>query len=671
MKKNLFSLGLIAAAAFTLTNCAQEIENPNQAPEVNGYPFEIVAKTVETKTVNDGMATKWVAGDAITLFHAESESTEYSSNNKFTITEENLAEGKFTGELVEELAEYNDWYALYPYSDKIATPGEKTTGYTYIGYSSGLNQTGYDSKASLKGSVCPLYGLATEVEAGETPEMTMRHLSSVVELKVTNTTEEPLIITSASLTATEDIVGSYFIDITTNPIAYTASDPNYVKSTATVKVSGGTELAKGESACLYLAIKPFTALEGEKLLLTVNGYEKELPLEKNVTFAAGKIKTINFAYDKEKVELPALSLPWYEDFSSEDFSNYSVVNGSSETKLYKENSVGGESPELLIGKNGGSISVEFDLAGYYGDCTLAFLANYYDRVDVKSSTVGVEISGGEIAGDYIISVPEGTQTLQLTLFNTKTDDNVRVDNLSLVKGKVQTQKLSFSSTSFTIYIGSDDYNNFNIPVLFGAMTDVLYESSDETVAEVDAQTGEITFKGVVGDVTITATASATSLYKAATASYTISLQEMIEGVSQYILSYSDVAKTAGTGYTTEESSTTAADGSSWTMKGYIKSDSKNYIQLGKGGANYIITPSSPNAIKKITVICGSSYNLTVCSLDGNELFSTKPGGGSSDYEKEVVFDLSGSSYSQVKLISRKDTGTSNAAVYISSINVEY
>ena len=202
------------------------------------------------------------------------------------------------------------------------------------------------------------------------------------------------------------------------------------------------------------------------------------------------------------------------------------------------------------------------------------------------------------------------------------------------------------------------------------MTDVLYESSDETVAEVDAQTGEITFKGVVGDVTITATASATSLYKAATASYTISLQEMIEGVSQYKLSYSDVAKTTNS-YTTEESSTTAADGSSWTMKGYIKSESKDYIQLGKGGANYIITPSSPNAIKKITVICGSSYNLTVCSLDGTELFSTKPGGGSSDYAKEVVFDLSGSSYSQVKLIGRRDSGTSNAAVYISSINVEY
>ena len=300
MKKNLFSLGLIAAAAFTLTNCAQEIENPIQEPEVNGHPFEIVAKTTDTKTVNDGMSTNWVAGDKINLFHVESEGISYSSNNLFTITEENLAEGKFTGTLTEELAEYNDWYALYPYAERITTPAEneETKGYTYIGYKNGLNQTGYNSMASLKNTVCPLYGIASEVEAGDTPEITMRHLSSVVEIKVTNKNDEPLIVTSASLTAEEDIVGSYYIDITKYPVVYTPSGGSYVSTTAAVNVSGGTELAKGESASLFVAIKPFTAANGSKLVLSVNGYNKELTLTKDVTFTAGKIKTINFNYDQ-------------------------------------------------------------------------------------------------------------------------------------------------------------------------------------------------------------------------------------------------------------------------------------------------------------------------------------------------------------------------------------
>ena len=105
------------------------------------------------------MATKWEKDDAISLFHTEWEGTEYSSNNEFSITEENLATGKFTGTLTEELAESNDWYALYPYNENVKTPGAKTSGYMYIGYSNGLNQTGYDSMASLKGSTCPLYGV--------------------------------------------------------------------------------------------------------------------------------------------------------------------------------------------------------------------------------------------------------------------------------------------------------------------------------------------------------------------------------------------------------------------------------------------------------------------------------------------------------------------------------
>ena len=61
---------------------------------------------------------------------------------------------------------------------------------------------------------------------------------------------------------------------------------------------GMIDAAKGESAILYLAIKPFTAATGEKLVLSVNGYEKERTMTKDVTFTAGKIKILNFSYDK-------------------------------------------------------------------------------------------------------------------------------------------------------------------------------------------------------------------------------------------------------------------------------------------------------------------------------------------------------------------------------------
>ena len=70
MKKILFSLGVMLSA-FALTNCTQEIENPAQQPESAGHPFEIVASMADTKTVNDGMSTKWAEGDQVNLFHVE------------------------------------------------------------------------------------------------------------------------------------------------------------------------------------------------------------------------------------------------------------------------------------------------------------------------------------------------------------------------------------------------------------------------------------------------------------------------------------------------------------------------------------------------------------------------------------------------------------------------
>lgn len=308
MKKQIISWGMMLAAAFTLTNCAKEIEGPAQESETKGYPFEIVASAVSTKTVNDGMATKWEENDKINLFHVEAGGTaDYQNDKAFTVAD--VDAGRFTGELSSplEAEKKYDWYAIYPYSSNITTPGEREAGYTYIGHRNGLNQSGYNSTAALAGTICPFYGVAKAVDANTTPSIDMKHLSSVVAINVTNTTNTPVTITTASLTATEDIVGSYYIDITGSSVTYNPSE-GYVEKTATVNVSGGTALAEGESAILYLAIKPFTAAEGTNLMLSVNGLEKTLELPNDVEFSAGKIKTLNFNYDVENVEVPAISV---------------------------------------------------------------------------------------------------------------------------------------------------------------------------------------------------------------------------------------------------------------------------------------------------------------------------------------------------------------------------
>lgn len=116
-------------------------------------------------------------------------------------------------------------------------------------------------------------------------------------------------------------------------------------------------------------------------------------------------------------------------------------------------------------------------------------------------------------------------------------------------------------------------------------------------------------------------------------------------------------------YSTTEKSVVAADGATWKITGYGSSDDN--IQLGKGGANYILTPSSTAAIKSIEVECTSSYYLAVANTSGTEITASQPSDG------KITFDLSASSETQVKLIARRASGTSNAAVYITKVTVNY
>ena len=515
MKKQIISWGMMLAAAFTLTNCAKEIDAPVQEPESNGYPFEIIASTVDTKTVNDGMSTKWAEGDQLNVFHALGDDTNYVNDGAFTVSD--IEKGVFTGTIAEQLdvEEEYDWYVMYPYNSKVTTPGTQTAGYTYIGYSSGLNQSGYNSMASLKGSVCPLYGILKY--GGVKPELEMQHLSSVVAINVTNDTDEPLTITTASFTAPEDIVGSYHIDITKTPVVYTASGANYVNATATVNVSNGTALAKGESAILYAAIKPFTAAAGQKLTLSVNGYSKEITLAEDVTFTAGKIKTLNFSYDKEAGE--GLALPWYEDFSSKDLSKYVITNGGTTTALYSTGDIlaGGKAPEILLSKSGGSLTATLATGGYAGELTLSFKSNHADYVTV---TVTGGVTTKKVTdSEYTLTVPEGISTFDVTLKNTNSS-NTRVDDIEVAKARL-VQTLEFESDVYEFLIGSDELSAFTGQVVSGAQTEVTYSSNNADVAEVDAETGQVTLTGETGTAVITASAVQTSEYKAAVATYSI------------------------------------------------------------------------------------------------------------------------------------------------------
>ena len=304
MKKALFFAGL-AAATLSFVGCNKEADYAG-----NGTPIEIVLNTVDTRTVNEGLETKWKANDALSVFYASAGTTEWSANTKFTVTdtEAGLAKGE-----VSLTAESNDWYLFYPYKSQIPNP--KTTledntrdGYVYVG--SGANssqkQTGLNSMAHLAGGDLPMVGIQKGVAASEQPNVTMKHLTTVARVNVTNATAAPITITAVSFTAPENVVGTYFIDFSGDEPDFTESGDSYVSKTARLEVKDAEPLAAGATASFYIAMKPFTAPVGSTLKVQVYAgaevSESELELTNAVSFQANHIKKLNVEYAPEAVE---------------------------------------------------------------------------------------------------------------------------------------------------------------------------------------------------------------------------------------------------------------------------------------------------------------------------------------------------------------------------------
>lgn len=308
MRKSFVYAAGLMCLALSITDCQKElVDQTTPASEPN---FELFAQPVTTKTANDGLDTKWVAEDAINVFHAEAGSTAYDSDGRFTVKD--IETGRFDGTVSKSLSadKSYDWYAFYPYTSQISTPGDREVGWVTVGGTS-QTQTGNGSRVHLAGESCPLYGIASNVASDKVPSISMNHLTSVIKVSVTNNSGEDLTVSSVSFTGTEDIVGTYFINFAASPVAYKSSGNAYVSSTASLTVSNGEALANGSSADFYIALKPFTAKTGSTLKLAVNGYEKTLTLKNDITFTAGHIKPLNFNFDKKVLD--CVALPWSID----------------------------------------------------------------------------------------------------------------------------------------------------------------------------------------------------------------------------------------------------------------------------------------------------------------------------------------------------------------------
>lgn len=293
--KKIFALGWMLVAALALTNCSKE---ETVAPTLE-KDFVVYADLDATRTVADGYATSWADGDNLNIFHAVAgeETATYVSDGEFTLSD--AAAGTFTGTVtgVEDGTSY-DWFAIYPYSSFNTTPAK--AGYMTIAAltqeQAGVNNTTHTSGA-------PLYGV---VKGGSSvaPEFSMKHLSSMIKVNVTNVVDEAVSIKSILVeTAGTKITGTYYVDITGDAPVYTSSGESYTYTSAQLNVTGEVAVQPNETAAYYLTVCPFEVAEGatETITVTVTDNSDEVSVREYTIpagkgFAPGKVTTLNFDF---------------------------------------------------------------------------------------------------------------------------------------------------------------------------------------------------------------------------------------------------------------------------------------------------------------------------------------------------------------------------------------
>lgn len=207
-------------------------------------------------------------------------------------------------------------------------------------------------------------------------------------------------------------------------------------------------------------------------------------------------------------------------FTGTTFKDDGTYKGG--TAIYDEALAGGEAPELLVAKNGGTFAAKVALNGKSGEMMLAYKCNKAITVTVDGATLGENTGAGN---DYVypVTVAAGTQEITITFTNSLTQ-NARLDNIKLYQGTAKKPAgLSWGKGSTTLYIGEEVTltlsNENNLPV--------TYDSSNKEAATIDAQ-GVITLVAE-GKTTLSAAFAGNDEYEAQTVSIEVTVKQKEQG----------------------------------------------------------------------------------------------------------------------------------------------
>ena len=167
MKKALLLSGLALIFTFFISGCQRETE----FTDPTGTPVDILLTMDDTRTVNDGMSTKWLENDELIGFYAPAGTEAYSPGYCFSISDPETGKASGYADLTEPAY---DWYLVYPYEPWIESPADRDRAILTIGQSR-QRQEGNDNMSVLAGIDTSLYEAARIDGANKWQEI--RHIT--------------------------------------------------------------------------------------------------------------------------------------------------------------------------------------------------------------------------------------------------------------------------------------------------------------------------------------------------------------------------------------------------------------------------------------------------------------------------------------------------------------
>ena len=380
--KRIISIAAAAALIFAY-GCSEEPLDRSQEgqdrEEVSAEGFSIkagIAAPSDSRTSFDAATGKveWSEGDALGI-HIKGGETD--AMYKFVKNEgaDTFSTDEFTPDPETEYT----YYAVYPYPESGAS--DLTAQVSIV---SGT----YDSSDPDGHIDTPLWGKSEAVAGTETPEITLSHLASVIEVNFVNNTGSDLTVSEVSLEAAGDaaLSGTFTLDLETGRLT-----PAEASASASLTVNASA----GASSAYYIACVPYSG----DLTVNVAAGGTYSESKSGVNFVAGKFynTTVTAAGEPELPEsVESLSIsgaaaggtPITVEKTLEDETLY-AWKGELQAGEFKINVNGTDAFLSVADANFEGIPSGYSIAFDGGSYTVPAAGSYRIIVDTEAATVEV------------------------------------------------------------------------------------------------------------------------------------------------------------------------------------------------------------------------------------------------------------------------------------------